>query len=163
VGCELELLERLEMQLGVHAPRQLLADPRHGGEEILGRDLPLEALEHSEASGVHDFGDGCGEALADAREAVDTFEAFALEDLGDTRFARAQRASAGSVRAHPVGVLSLCFEKVSDPFEHVGDVLVADARGGDSGAHDAKLAKRAARQSRAKWEARAMPAPRPKG
>ena len=157
MGCELELLERLELELGVHAARELLADPRHGGEEVLGRDLSLEALEHSEASRVHDLGDGCGEALADAREAIDALQAFALEDLGDAHLARAQRERAGAVGAHPVGVLSLCFEQVGDPFEHVGDVLVADARGGGRGAHDARLGEVFAARRRAPAQRSAAP------
>jgi hypothetical protein len=33
-------VERIDPELGVYALRQLLADPRHDREAILGRDLP---------------------------------------------------------------------------------------------------------------------------
>jgi hypothetical protein len=130
VRRQLELLERLDAELVVDARRQLLADPRHRREEVLGRDLAFEPLEKPHAQAVGVLRHQRSDALADARKLLETWAALGFEDVDGREREAPQRLRRRTVRPDPVGSTVLGLEQVPDALEDVGDLVVPGSRRG---------------------------------
>jgi len=132
VRRELELLERLDLELA--CTRRASSSPIPGTvvKRSSGETCP-RGVEHAEAAGVHDLGDGAARLLPMCGSRSRPSRPSRSKDLGHAGLARAQTCRRRCGRRAPVGIIALRFEQVGDPFEHVGDVLVAGARGGGAG------------------------------
>ena len=76
VGCHLQRLERVDVELSVNPLGELFADPWNRLEQLDRRQRALEPLEHAEPPRVCDLVDRSGETRSDLWQRIESFASF---------------------------------------------------------------------------------------
>ncbi len=97
----LELWERRNPQLGVDAPREARANPRHRRQDLLGLRGALQFLQQAVAPGLHHIGDRTCEPCANIRQCDEPRTAVGLQERGDGLVKGMERRGCLAVGAPP--------------------------------------------------------------